>query len=218
VPPDTLPGHLVIENLEIRSGRPPFTFTNESGGIEPYVNNAAAIYVEKAEHLVIRNCVLHDSGNGLFIGAFDGATQDVLIERNFIHDNGIESSYYEHNTYTGGTPHHLPVQSRWAGCAPAVRQQPQGPLGRADRPLQLDRGRQPPARPGRRRGQPGAGQPPRLPATFVYGNVLIESDGQGQQPASVHYGGDSGTIDDYRKGTLHFFHNTVVSTRSENTP
>ena len=30
----------------------------------------------------------------------------------------------------------------------------------------------------------------------------------------VHYGGDSGTTSDYRKGTLYFFHNTVVSTKS----
>ncbi|MBK6515418.1 MAG: hypothetical protein IPG04_15180 [Polyangiaceae bacterium] len=26
----------------------------------------------------------------------------------------------------------------------------------------------------------------------------------------VHYGGDSGMLDTYRKGTLHFFNNTVV--------
>ncbi len=100
VPSDTLPPHIVIENLDIRSGRPPYSFTNDSGAVEHYASNAAAIYVEKAEHLIIRNCVLRDSGNGLFIGAFDGQTQDILIEGNHIYDNGIEDSYYEHNTYT----------------------------------------------------------------------------------------------------------------------
>ena len=74
-PPDDLPGHIVIENLEIRSGRPPFSFSNASGNTESYANNAASIYVEKAEHLVIRNCILRDSGNGLFIGAFEGQEQ-----------------------------------------------------------------------------------------------------------------------------------------------
>ena len=108
VPPDTLPAHIVIENLEIRSGRPPFTFTNHSGGVETYASNAASMYVEKAEHLVIRNCVLHDSGNGLFIGAYDGATQNILVESNHIYDNGIENSYYQHNTYTAAI--HLTYQ------------------------------------------------------------------------------------------------------------
>ena len=216
VPPDTLPGHLVIENLEIRSGRPPFTFTNESGGIEPYVNNAAAIYVEKAEHLIIRNCVLHDSGNGLFIGAFDGATQDILIERNFIHDNGIESSYYEHNTYTAAI--HITYQFNRmgrlrAGCGGNnLKDRSAGLIVRynwiedGNRQLDLVDAED---------SQVLVNHPD-YRRTFVYGNVLVESDGQGNSQI-VHYGGDSGTIDDYRKGTLHFFHNTVVSTRSENT-
>ena len=49
---------------------------------------------------MIRNCILRDSGNGLFIGANDGQTQDILIEGNWIYDNGIEGSIYQHNTYT----------------------------------------------------------------------------------------------------------------------
>ena len=32
--------------------------------------------------------------------AHDGLTQNILVERNWIYDNGIEGSYYEHNTYT----------------------------------------------------------------------------------------------------------------------
>jgi hypothetical protein len=100
IPADTLPAHIVIENLDIRSGRPPHTFTNDSSGSETYADNAAAIYVEKAEHLTIRNCILRDSGNGLFIGANGGLTQDILIEGNWIFDNGIEGSIYQHNTYT----------------------------------------------------------------------------------------------------------------------
>ena len=63
-------------------------------------SNAAAIYVERGQHLLIRDCVLSDSGNGLFIGAFDGDTQDVRIEGNWIHGNGNVGSGFEHNTYT----------------------------------------------------------------------------------------------------------------------
>jgi len=46
--------------------------------------------------------------------------------------------------------------------------------------------------------------------------VLVESDGQGNSQI-VHYGGDSGTIDDYRKGTLHFS-TTPWSRRAARTP
>ena len=57
---------------------------------------------------------------------------------------------------------------------------------------------------------------PRYRETYVYGNVLIEPDGAGNSQI-VHYGGDSGDTAIYRKGTLHFYENTVVSTRSGNT-
>jgi hypothetical protein len=216
VPPDDLPAYLVIENLEIRSGRPPFTFTNDAGGVETYAANAAAIYVEKAEHLVIRSCVLHDSGNGLFIGAFDGETQDILIERNWIRDNGIEGSYYEHNAYTAAI--HITYQfNRMGGLREGcggnnLKDRSAGLTVRynwvedGNRQLDLVDAED----------SPVLVNHPDYRRTFVYGNVLIESDGEGNSQV-VHYGGDSGTLSDYRKGTLHFFHNTVVSTRTFNT-
>jgi hypothetical protein len=52
--------------------------------------------------------------------------------------------------------------------------------------------------------------------TLVYGNILIEPDGAGNSQI-VHYGGDSGDTTIYRKGTLYFYNNTVVSTRTGNT-
>jgi len=215
-PPDTLPGHIVIENLEIRSGRPPYSFTNSDDDTEPYVNNAAAIYVEKAEHLVIRNCVLHDSGNGLFIGAYDGATQDILIDGNRIYDNGIEGRYYEHNTYTAAI--HITYQYNRFGrlrenCGGNnLKDRSAGLVVRynwiegGNRQLDLVDAED----------SAVLVDHPDYRTTHVYGNVLIEPDDEGNSQI-VHYGGDSGTIEDYRKGTLHFFHNTVISTRLGNT-
>src|SRR5262249_62268629 len=69
VPPDTTPQYITIENLEFRSARPPYTFTAANGTTQSYVNNAASVYVEKGEHITIRNCILQDSGNGLFLGS-----------------------------------------------------------------------------------------------------------------------------------------------------
>jgi len=57
---------------------------------------------------------------------------------------------------------------------------------------------------------------PRYRETHVYGNVLIEPAGAGNRQI-VHYGGDSGNTPAYRKGTLYFYHNTVVSTRTDRT-
>ena len=57
---------------------------------------------------------------------------------------------------------------------------------------------------------------PEYAETWVYGNILIEPDGAGNSQI-VHYGGDVGSVDTYRKGTLYFYNNTVVSYRTSNT-
>ena len=214
-PPDTLPGHIVIENLEIRSGRPPYSFTNSDDDAEAYVNNAAAIYVEKAEHLVIRNCVLHDSGNGLFIGAYDGATQDILIDGNRIYDNGIEGRYYEHNTYTAAI--HITYQYNRFGrlrdnCGGNnLKDRSAGLVVRynwieaGNRQLDLVE-----------TDYDHILNDPSYDETFVYGNILIEPDGAGNSQI-LHFGGDGGDTSYYRHGNLYFYHNSVVSTRGGNT-
>lgn len=216
IPADSLPSHLIIENLDLRSARPPYTFTNDSGSQETYSKNAASIYVEKAAHLVIRNCIIQDSGNGIFIGAFDGASEDILIEGNRIFDNGIEGSYYEHNTYTAAID--ITYQYNYMG---ALRDGAGGnnlkdrSAGLQVRYNWIEDGN-------RQLDLVDAEDSsvlvnhPAYHTTYVYGNVLVEGDGQGNSQM-VHYGGDSGNEAIYRKGTLYFFNNTLVSTRSGNT-
>ncbi len=215
-PSDGMPQHIVIENLEIRSGRPPFQFTNDNGVTESYVNNAASIYVEKAQNLIIRNCTIRDSGNGIFIGAFNGETQHIFIEKNHIYDNGIVGRIFEHNTYTAAIDityqfnHFGPLRTgaggnnlkdRSAGLVVKYNwiesSNRQLDLVDAEDSLVLV-------------------NHPSYDSTFVYGNILIEPDGAGNSQM-VHYGGDSGTTADYRKGNLYFYNNTIVSTRSGNT-
>ena len=214
-PPDTTPQYIIIENLEIRSGRPPYTFTGDDGTNLNYINNAASIYVEKAKHLTIRNCILHDSGNGLFIGAFDGLTEDILVEGNYIYDNGNNGSIFEHNNYTAA--HNIIFQYNYfgplrSGClGNNLKDRSAGTVIRynwiegGNRALDLvddDGG--------------GVSQFPEYSKTYVYGNVLIElNDGLNSQVA--HYGGDSGNTNEYRKGTLYFYNNSVISYRTGNT-
>ncbi|MCZ6508164.1 MAG: polysaccharide-degrading enzyme [Acidobacteria bacterium] len=215
IPGDGLPGYVVVENLEIRSGRPPFTFTDDAGTVQAYADNAASIYVEKAAHLVVRNCELHDSGNGLFVGAFDGQTEDVLIERSYIHDNGNGGSIFHHNTYTSSIG--IVYQyNRFGPLRPGadgnnLKDRSAGLVVRynwiegGNRQLDLVEANDAPAI-----------SHPDYRATHVYGNVLIEPDGAGNSQIA-HYGGDGGDPSQYRKGTLYFYNNTMVSTRSGNT-
>lgn len=215
-PVDGLPAYIVIDNLEIRSGRPPFQFTNDNGGTETYANNAAAIYVEKAANLTIRNCTLHDSGNGLFIGANGGQTENILIEKNHIYDNGIEGRIYEHNTYTAAINityqlnHFGPLRSGAEGNN--LKDRSAGLVVRynwiesGNRQLDLVDAED----------SDVLVNHPDYHKTYVYGNILIEPEDAGNSQM-VHYGGDSGTEADYRKGDLYFYNNTVISTRTGNT-
>src|SRR5262249_15481544 len=57
---------------------------------------------------------------------------------------------------------------------------------------------------------------PSYQTTLVYGNVLIEHANDGNRQIA-HYGGDSGNTANYRKGTLYFYNNTLVSNRTDRT-
>jgi hypothetical protein len=211
VPPDTTPRYITIESLEIRSGRPPYSFTAANGISTAYPNNAASIYVEKGEHITIRNCVLRDCGNGLFVAA---ASRDVLVDGNHIYDNGNDGSIYEHNSYTAATGitfqynHYGPLRT---GCpGNNLKDRSAGLVVRynwiesGNRQLDLVDGEDDEAIPSN----------PAYRQTYVYGNVLIEPPDAGNRQI-VHYGGDSGNTDIYRKGTLYFYNNTIVSTRTD---
>ena len=215
VPADGLPSYITIENLELRSARPAYSFTNDNGQSGTYSGNAASIHIEKGEHIIIRDCIIHDSGNGIFIGAHGGDTKDILIANNYIYDNGIVGSFFEHNTYTeafgiiyeynrfgplrsGADGNNL--KDRSAGLVVRYNWIESG-----NRQLDLVES-----------GSSALYNDPSYATTYVYGNVLIEPDGAGNSQV-LHYGGDNGTTSRYRKGDLYFYNNTVISTRNSNT-
>lgn len=208
-PPDLLPMHIVIENLEIRSAHPDYTFTDRNGiaGVS-YANNAAAIDIEKGHYITIRNCVLHDCANGIFAG---GDTAHLVIEHCHIYGNGVAGSLTVHNAYTesngilyqhnhfgtlraGANGNNL--KDRSAGCVIRYNW-----IENGNRQLDLV-------------DSSTLHTLPDYTNTLVYGNVLVETFDDGNRQI-VHYGGDSGETARYRKGVLHFFNNTIVSKRSE---
>lgn len=207
-PADTLPAYLVVENLHLRRARGGFTGRN---GASTYTANAAALFIEKGEHLTVRGCILEDSGNGLFIA---NATSDVTVENNVIRGNGNVGSILEHNAYTealGITYQFNHFGPPCSGClGNNLKDRSAGTVIRynwiegGNRQLDLVESSSATLR-----------ASPSYARTFVYGNVLLEPDGAGNRQV-VHFGGDNGTTANYRRD-LYFFHNTVVSTRTDRT-
>ncbi|MCX7994307.1 MAG: right-handed parallel beta-helix repeat-containing protein [candidate division WOR-3 bacterium] len=210
--PNQTPSYIIIENLEIRSARPPYTFYDDQGQLQSYASNASTIYVVAGSNITIRNCILHDCGNGFFV-AYQG--RNILVEGCYIYDNGIENSIYEHNNYTeaqgiifqynyfshlrSGCPGNN-LKDRSSGCIIRYNWIEYG-----NRQLDLVDS-----------DHPEIYNDTTYRKTFVYGNVLIEQIDEGNSQI-VHYGGDSGDTTRYRQGRLYFYNNTVVSKRSGNT-
>jgi hypothetical protein len=216
VPADTKPSYIVIENLEVRGARSGNTFTDDGGAPTQYATNAAAIWIEKGEHIVLRRNRLHDSGNGLFVSSPDfAASRGILVEGNEISDNGNVGSGYEHNVYTEALG--ITFQFNHLGRLKAgangnnLKDRSGGLIVRynwiegGNRQLDLVDSHNPEIT-----GDLNYRQ------TFVYGNVLLEGSGDGNRQI-VMYGGDSGGIAGYRKGVLNFYNNTVVSYRGDRT-
>ncbi len=217
IPADMQPQYIVVENLDIRGARPPNTFTNDSGGGQTYSANAAAIHVERGDHVTIRNCILRDSGNGLFVTSSDDeAASDILVEGNYILGNGNSGSIFEHNVYVAGIGMVFqynrfgPLLSGAGGNN--LKDRSAGLVVRynwiegGNRQLDLVDGED----------SILIRSHPAYAVTHVYGNVLIEPAGAGNKQI-VHYGGDSGATGDYRNGTLYFYNNTVISLRTDST-
>ena len=201
--------HIVIESLQIESAHPNYNFSNDAGNPGTYRANAASIYVEHGEHIVIRDCVLTDSGNGIFIA---NLSSDITVEHSHLYGNGNSGSIFEHNAYTeafgmlyqfnrfgalrlgaGGNN----LKDRSAGLIVRYNWIEDG-----NRQLDLVDS-----------AKFALSNPSEYQTTIVYGNVLIEHDGQGNRQM-IHYGGDSGNTNSYRKGMLYFYNNTLVSERS----
>lgn len=208
------PSYIEISGLELRNAHLGNSFTRPDNTVSDYLSNAAGIYVERGEHITIRDCEIDHNSNGLFVASGDEEalqSREILVQGNFIHDNGNVGSDRHHNVYTeaigitfednhfapllpgaGGNnikdrSAGLVVRNNWieGGAHLLDLVDPEGSSNQAV----VD---------------------PRFQQTFVYGNVLLNTAGPGNASNLIHYGGDSGDTSIYRKGTLYFYQNTVV--------
>lgn len=216
VPSSVFANFIVIENLEIRSAHPDYTFTDDSGQAQTYSSAASSIFIERGKNITVRNCRIHDSANGFFAASGDdGVSENILVEGNYIFGNGIVGSIFQHNNYTAAF--NITFQYNRFGPlrsgAPGVnlKDRSAGLVVRynwiegGNRNIDIVNGED----------SSIIRNAPEYRQTFVYGNVLVKQDGGNNQ--SVHYGGDTGSTDGYRKGKLYFHNNTLYSTRAGTT-
>lgn len=213
----TPPKYIIIENLEVKCGRDPYTFTDGDGNPQTYTTNASSIRPEVGEYITVRNCILHDSANNFLTS---GLSKEILLEGCYIYDGGYAVT--EHNNYTES--HGITFQYNHFG--------PLRTSGTTNEGINLkDRSARTCVRynwieGGVRqvnlvesydyqtiRDYPGYGTEDR-----VYGNILImNANSQGNE--HYLYGGDMGTAYEqyYRTGPLKSYNNTVISKRTDNT-
>lgn len=202
---------IYIDNLVLRGASPTNSFTDRDGSTISYSSNAASVHINIGDNIFVQNCEVTDSGNGIFSG-FQSA--NVVIRGNYIHGNGVVGSDREHNTYTESMnityEYNLMEPLRAGADGENLKDRSSGSVIRynwivgGNRQLDLVDSDH-----SEIYGEAA------YRTTHVYGNILIEPNGAGNRNI-VHYGGDlSGRQSTYRKGTLHFYHNTVVSTRSD---
>lgn len=214
-PSNVMPRYLVIDGLEFRGAHSSNSFTTDTGGVDSYRLNAAGIFVEKGENITIRNCILTDNGNGLFVASSDSEpSRDILIQGNYIYGNSNVGRIFEHNTYTAGIgmvyEYNRFGPTKAGAGGNALKDRSAGTVIRynwiegGNRQLDLVEGED----------SSLIRNHPSYRETFVYGNVLIEPAGAGNRQM-VHYGGDNGNPASYRKGVMYFYNNTLVSTRTD---
>lgn len=215
----TKPQYVVISGLEITGAYPGNEFSDFSGASTEYPDNAAGIFVERGEWITVRNCVISGNANGLFVASGDAeesVSRHILVDGNQFRGNSVEGRDREHHSYieAEGTVYQFNHYDdvREGALGGALKDRSAGTIVRYNvieggaRLLDLVEAEE---------SFDIIGKLPSYRRTWVYGNVLELSNEDGSY--AVHYGGDSGEFDAYRKGTLYFYANTVAYRMDQST-
>ncbi|WP_456379814.1 right-handed parallel beta-helix repeat-containing protein [Thiolapillus sp.] len=95
--------NIIIDGLHIRNAKNTFSYTRVNGSSDTYENGAACIRIQAGDNIIIRDNEIENCGNGIFTMSqgYNEAhlTRNLLIEGNYIHQNGQADSYREHGLY-----------------------------------------------------------------------------------------------------------------------
>ncbi|WP_183096385.1 Ig-like domain-containing protein, partial [Nocardioides stalactiti] len=208
----TKPRYVVIDGLEVTGGYPGNTFTDWAGITRTYPDNVAGIFVERGEWVTVRDTVIRGNANGLFVASGDeeaSVSRHVLVDGNAFLDNSVVGRDREHHSYIEAEDvvyqfNHY-GDTRAGSLGGALKDRSTGTVVRFN---EIEGGLRAVDLVEAQDSFPIFGDLPAYRETWVYGNVVDLTHGDAAY--AIHYGGDSGSEDTYRKGTLYFFNNTVV--------
>ncbi len=225
----TFPSYITIESLDLRHALYDPSgvrhFTDAHGATRIWDHFACGIYIEFAHHLTVRGCEISFNGNGVFANSKFGpaaASVDLLIEKNYLHDNGqpaiagITNGYAEHNLYVEsvGVVYQFnrfgPLRPGCHGCM--IKDRSSGTVIRYNDIVSTEASEMfaildP---------QGGAGyidQQPDYPDAFVYGNTITLQNAGFGGAGLVWFAACNGvkSYPTQHRGTLYFYHNTIVN-------
>lgn len=212
------PAYIVIQGLHIRNGHHRYGYIGADGIAGPYAENAAGIFVERGEHITISGVELESNGNGLFVASGDSEelrSRAIVLEHSSVHDNGTPDVGVDrrHNIYTEADGMLFqfneigPLMPGAMGAA--LKDRSAGTVVRYNR---ITGGTRSLDLVDAEDSAPLVRDDPDYRVTLVEGNVFV-NDAALHGPIlsnMIHYGGDSGLTDNYRKGELRFVDNTVI--------
>jgi len=218
-----LPGYIEVAGLQIQDGYKDYKFTAENGTSLNYEGFAACVYARTAQHIIIRNSVMTNCGQGFYDWTGDGSsntwwaglTADVVLRENYFYNNGNPNSYTEHQTYTESNGvtiegnHYGPQRTGAMGSQ--LKDRSAGSVVRYNFIEQSAQGWdldlvEP------QESWPSLGSLPTYAQTFVYGNILMNRTNG--NPDMIHWNEDHeagqgrATI---AGSKLLFYDNTVVT-------
>jgi hypothetical protein len=204
------PNYIVIENLEVRGARPPYTYTTKAGTTGGYNNTSSGIYVEIGDSITIRNCIFRDNANGLFTA---NRSSNVLVERNYLFDNGLENLNGQHNSYTESVGitfqfnRYGPLRPTCGGNA--LKDRSSGTIIRynwiegASRQIDLIEST-----------YPQITNAANYHKAWVYGNYLVKL-ADSPNRGVIHFGWDTDQVT--KLGPLYLYNNTIISLKTSTT-
>jgi hypothetical protein len=213
------PGYITLQNLEFRNAYTGNTFTTAGSVTHSWGQNAAGMYMEMFEDLIVQGCTFDANGNGAFAAShatYDRPCFDLSWKTNYVWGNsGTQvSGTPSHNTYfetvrvTYEANHYGPIRTggqgiglkdRSTACTVRYNFIESGnhemefaeAQNHQDLALSMTNNTQ-----------------SCYANVRVYGNVLFGGPGFPSSP--MWYGGDQGNVQFERKGLLYSYHNTFL--------
>ncbi len=216
-PYESRPEWITIEGLVFTGATASNTYTNSEGETRPYANLIAGLYIVQGAHIVIRGNVFTDNASGMFVLSKDETdfhvVEYLLLEGNYFYGNGEVGNDSRHNCYIQAigvlVQYNRFDRLREGALGGNLKDRSAGTTVRYNwieggaRQLDLVDAQE---------HAQHAQADPRYRETFVNGNVILNSHQAGDGRHVVHYGGDTlGFEQNFRKGTLYFYNNTVVT-------